>query len=153
MASGQVGYHCYHSLHTSYLSRTPQIYSCKFFLAGVNFFRFNAKIWQFTVYFAVITQKIGNFLCILLLFTRFFGVNFILQKFCSCKKMTNMRYATKINNYLALKIPVLMPFPIFELLCQVLQLLPELILLNHKLTTKSFHRSILWVISIDHLTW
>ena len=36
-----------------------------FFLAGVNFYRFNAKNWQFTVYFAVITQKIGNFLCIL----------------------------------------------------------------------------------------
>merc|ERR1712004_191150 len=52
----------------------------------VIFFRFNAKIWQFTVYFAVITQKIGNLLCILSLFTRFFGVNFILQKFCSCKK-------------------------------------------------------------------
>ena len=51
--------------HTSYLSRTPRIYSCKYFLAGVIFFRFNAKIWQFTVYFAVITQKIGNLLCIL----------------------------------------------------------------------------------------
>ena len=38
---------------------------CKFFLAGVNFYRFKAKNWQFTVYFAVITQKIGNFLCIL----------------------------------------------------------------------------------------
>ena len=50
--------------HTSYLSRTPQIYSCKFFLAGVNLYRFNAN-WQFTVYFNVITQKIGNFLCIL----------------------------------------------------------------------------------------
>ena len=37
--------------HTSYLSRTPRIYSCKFFLAGVNFYRFNAKI--------------GNLLCIL----------------------------------------------------------------------------------------
>ena len=57
-------------LHTSYLSRTPRIYSCKFFLAGVNFYRFNAKNWQSTVYF----------------FTRFFGVNFILQKFCPCKK-------------------------------------------------------------------
>ena len=34
-------------------------------LAGVNFYRFNAKNWQFTVYFAVITQKIGNLLCIL----------------------------------------------------------------------------------------
>ena len=32
---------------------------------GVNFYRFNAKNWQFTVYFAVITQKIGNLLCIL----------------------------------------------------------------------------------------
>ena len=51
--------------HTWYLSRTPRIYLCKFFLAGVNFHRFNAKNWQFTVYFAVITQKIGNFLCIL----------------------------------------------------------------------------------------
>ena len=38
---------------------------CKFFLAGVIFYRFNAKNWQFTVYFAVITQKIGNLLCIL----------------------------------------------------------------------------------------
>ena len=36
-----------------------------FFLAGVNFYRFNAKNWQFTVYFVVITQKIGNLLCIL----------------------------------------------------------------------------------------
>ena len=34
------------------------------FLAGLNFYRFNAKNWQFTVYFAVITQKIGNLLCI-----------------------------------------------------------------------------------------
>ena len=31
----------------------------------VNFYRFNAKNWQFTVYFAVITQKNGNLLCIL----------------------------------------------------------------------------------------
>ena len=51
--------------HTSYLSREPREFSCKFFLASVNFYRFNAKNWQFTVYFAVITQKIGNFLCIL----------------------------------------------------------------------------------------
>ena len=52
--------------HTWYLSREPREFSCKFFLAGVNFYRFNAKNWQFTVYFAVITQKIGNLLCILL---------------------------------------------------------------------------------------
>ena len=51
--------------HTSYLSRNPWEFSCKFFLAGVNFYRSNAKNWQFTVYFAVITQKIGNLLCIL----------------------------------------------------------------------------------------
>ena len=51
--------------HTSYLSRTPRTHSCKFFLTGVNFYRFNAKNWQFTVYFAVITQKIGDLLCIL----------------------------------------------------------------------------------------
>ena len=51
--------------HTSYLSRKPREFSCKFFLASVNFYRFNAKNWQFTVYFAVITQKIGNLLCIL----------------------------------------------------------------------------------------
>ena len=36
-----------------------------FFLAGVNFYRFNAKSWQFTMYFAIITQKNGNLLCIL----------------------------------------------------------------------------------------
>ena len=51
--------------HTWYLSRAPRACLCKFFLAGVNFYRFNAKNWQFTVYFAVTTQKIGNFLCIL----------------------------------------------------------------------------------------
>ena len=27
---------------------------CKFFLAGVNFYRFNGKNWQFTVSFVVI---------------------------------------------------------------------------------------------------
>ena len=51
--------------HTSYLSRTPRTCPCKFFLAGVNFYRFNTKNWQFSVYFAVRTQKIGNLLCIL----------------------------------------------------------------------------------------
>ena len=38
---------------------------CQKKLPGVIFYRFNAKNWQFTVYFAVITQKIGNLLCIL----------------------------------------------------------------------------------------
>ena len=51
--------------HTWYLSLAPWAYPCKFFLAGVNFYRFNANNLQFTVYFAVITQKIGNFLCVL----------------------------------------------------------------------------------------
>ena len=47
--------------HTWYLSRSPRTCSCKFFLAGVNFYRFNAKNWQFTVYFAVIMQKNWQF--------------------------------------------------------------------------------------------
>ena len=33
--------------HTSYLSRTPRTCPCKFFLAGVHFYRFNAKNWHF----------------------------------------------------------------------------------------------------------
>ena len=33
--------------HTSYLSRAPRVYPCKFFLAGGNFYRFNAKNWHF----------------------------------------------------------------------------------------------------------
>ena len=37
--------------HTSYLSREPREYPCKFFSASVNFYRFN--------------EKIGNLLCIL----------------------------------------------------------------------------------------
>ena len=54
--------------YTSYLSRTPRTYSCKFFLAGVNFTdltrkigifdRFYAKKWRF---FTDLTQKIGIF--------------------------------------------------------------------------------------------
>ena len=45
-ASNQAGH-----THTWYLSRTPRVYLCKFFLASVNFYRFHAKI--------------GNLLCIL----------------------------------------------------------------------------------------
>ena len=52
--------HIPHICHRRHGRRT-----CNFFLADVNFYRFNAKNWQFTVYFAVITQKIGNLLCIL----------------------------------------------------------------------------------------
>ena len=33
--------------HIRYLSRVPLVYPCKFFLAGVNFYRFNAKNWHF----------------------------------------------------------------------------------------------------------
>ena len=36
-------------VHTWYLLREPRVYPCKFFLPGVNFYRFNAKNWQFTV--------------------------------------------------------------------------------------------------------
>ena len=45
------------------------------------FCRNNAINWQFSVFFVVIYAS--------------FGVNFILQKFFSCKKMTNMRYDQK----------------------------------------------------------
>ena len=31
--------------HTSYLSREPRVYSCKFFLAGVNFYRLTEE-WR-----------------------------------------------------------------------------------------------------------
>ena len=61
-----------HRTHTWYLSRTPRTYSCKFFLAGVNFYRFNAKNWHFR---QILREKVA-----------FFGVNFILQKFCQCKR-------------------------------------------------------------------
>ena len=35
--------------HTWYLSRAPRAYPCKFFLPGVNCYRFNAKNWRFSV--------------------------------------------------------------------------------------------------------
>ena len=44
-----------------------------FFLVGVNFNRFNAKNWQFTVYFAVITQKLAIF-CVFCRNLRVFSV-------------------------------------------------------------------------------
>ena len=59
-------------LHTSYLSREPREFSCKFLLAGVNFYRFNAKNWQFTLYFVLIYA--------------FFQCKFYSPKFCQCKK-------------------------------------------------------------------
>ena len=43
-----------HSWHTSNLSRVPRVYPCKKILAGVNFYRFNTKNWQFSVYFNII---------------------------------------------------------------------------------------------------
>ena len=55
---------------------------CKFFLASVNFFRFNAKNWQFS--------KLA-----------FFCVNFILQKFCSCKKDDKYQVCTQVRNMVA----------------------------------------------------
>ena len=35
--------------HTSYLSQTPETCLCKKKLPGVNFYRFNAKNWRFSV--------------------------------------------------------------------------------------------------------
>ena len=44
--------------HTSYLSREPREFSCKFLLAGVNFYRFNAKNWHFL---QILRKKIAFF--------------------------------------------------------------------------------------------
>ena len=57
--------------HTSYLSRTPRIYLCKFFLASVNFYRLREKLafsTDFTrksgvFFFTDLTRKIGVFRC------------------------------------------------------------------------------------------
>ena len=58
------------NIHTSYLSRTRGLCPCKFFLAGVNFYRFNAKIWHFRqilreklAFFTDLTRIIGVFGC------------------------------------------------------------------------------------------
>ena len=45
--------------HTSYLSRTHGRCPCKFFLAGVNFYRFNAKNWHFR---QILREKVAFFL-------------------------------------------------------------------------------------------
>merc|ERR1712115_283722 len=50
------------------------------------FDRFYAKKWRF---FTDLTQKIGVFRC-----------KFILQKFCPCKKMTNIRYGITLQSSL-----------------------------------------------------
>ena len=54
--------------HTWYLLREPRVYPCKLFLAGVNFYRFNAKNWHFRQilrekwrFFTDLTRKIGVF--------------------------------------------------------------------------------------------
>ena len=57
--------------HTWYLSRTHGRCPCKFFLAGVNFYRFNAKNWHFRqilrkksgFFFTDLMQKICVFRC------------------------------------------------------------------------------------------
>ena len=59
---------CYTFKHTSYLSRASRVCPCKFFLAGVNFYIFNAKNWHFrqilrekVAIFTDLTRKIGIF--------------------------------------------------------------------------------------------
>ena len=61
---------------------------CKFFLAGVNFYRFNAKNWHFrqilrekVAFFTDLTRKIGVSWC-----------KFYSPKILPVKKMTNIRY-------------------------------------------------------------
>ena len=58
------------STHTCNLSREPRVYLYKFFLAGVNFYRFNAKNWHFrqilrkkVAFFTDLMRKIGVFRC------------------------------------------------------------------------------------------
>ena len=46
------------SAHTSYLSRTRGRRPCKYFLAGVNFYRFNAKNWHFR---QILREKVAFF--------------------------------------------------------------------------------------------
>ena len=48
------------TIHTSNLSRIPRVYPCKFFLAGVNFYRFNAKNWHFR---QILSEKVAFFRC------------------------------------------------------------------------------------------
>ena len=59
---------------------------CKFFLAGVNFYRFNAKNWRKLAFFGANFGVNGQKLAKNWQKLAFFGVNFILQKFCLCKK-------------------------------------------------------------------
>ena len=54
--------------HSWYLSREPRVYSCKYFLAGVNFYRFKlAFSTDFSpksgFFFTYLTRKIGVFRC------------------------------------------------------------------------------------------
>ena len=49
-------------------------------MAGVNFYRFNAKNWQFTVYFAVITQKNWQFSVYFVVIYAFFRCKFYSPK-------------------------------------------------------------------------
>ena len=46
-------------VYTSYLSRTRGRCPCNFFLAGVNFYRFNAKNWHFR---QILREKVAFFL-------------------------------------------------------------------------------------------
>ena len=52
-------YHLENIDHTSYLSRTCGRRPCKFFLASVNFYRFNAKNWHFR---QILREKVAFFL-------------------------------------------------------------------------------------------
>ena len=51
-------YECVYVGHTSYLLQAPRVYSCKFFLAGGNFYRMNAKNWYFR---QILREKVAFF--------------------------------------------------------------------------------------------
>ena len=66
--------------HTSYLSRAPRAYPCKFFVAGVNFYKFNTENWQFTVVYCCNNAKNWQFTVYFVVIYAFFRC-----KFCSPK--------------------------------------------------------------------
>merc|ERR1719277_1706602 len=66
-----------------YLIIVADAVSVNFFGRCKFLYRFNAKNWHFL---QILRGKVA-----------FFGVNFILQKFCQCKKMTNIRYDVNLT--------------------------------------------------------
>ena len=76
-------------MHTSYLSREPRVYPCKKILAGVNFYRFNAKNWHFR---QILREKVAFFYRFNAKNWRFSVYILFSKNFARVKRMTNIRY-------------------------------------------------------------